>query len=350
MSSPFIAQSSSVSAIMLKVLAALLPAIGAYVYFFGPAILVSLILASVTALVAEAAMLRVRNYPVKAFVTDGSALVTAWLLALSIPPLAPWWLTVVGTLFAIVVAKHLYGGLGNNLFNPAMVGFAVLMISFPAHMTHWPAPLTLGHEPLGFAEQLRYIFAGALPGGTAFDAVTMATPLDTMRTQLQLQHTVAEIRGMPIFGYLSGKGTETVAAFYLLGGLFLLQQRIISWHTPAAFLGSLFAAALTFQMTDPSRFASPVFHLFAGGTMLGAFFIATDYVTAPTTPRGKLIFGAGIGILVYVIRVFGGYPDGVAFSVLLMNAAVPLIDAHTQPRVFGHKGGKSAEEQEGEGK
>ncbi|MDD5330770.1 MAG: electron transport complex subunit RsxD [Sulfuricella sp.] len=339
MSSPHVlTPGSSVSRIMLTVLAALLPAIAAYVYFFGPAILISLTLASITALAAEAAVLRLRDFPVKYFLFDGSALLTAWLLALSIPPLAPWWLIVVGTAFAIVVAKHLYGGLGNNLFNPAMAGFAVLMISFPSFMTHWPTPLTLAQHTVGLGDALQVYFSGGLPGAR-LDAVTMATPLDTLKTQLSLQHTMDEVKRMPIFGTFGGKGTETVATMYLLGGLFLLRKRIITWHTPVSFLVALIAISAFFNSVDASRYATPLFHLFTGGALLGAFFIATDYVTAPVTPRGKLIFGAGVGVLEYLIRVFGGYPDGIAFSVLIMNAAVPLIDAYTQPRVYGHNTG-----------
>jgi electron transport complex protein RnfD len=336
MSSPHVlTPGSSVSTIMLLVLAALLPAVAVYYFFFGPGILISLALASVTALVAEAAMLQLRNYPLKHFLTDGSAILTAWLLALSIPPLAPWWLIVVGTAFAIIVAKHLYGGLGNNLFNPAMVGFAVLMISFPSTMTQWTAPLLLSQHPVGFYESLQYYFSGTLQG-VKLDAVTMATPLDALKTQLNLQHTMNEVKSTPIFGMFGGKGTEAIAAMYLLGGLFLWQRRIITWHTPVSFLVALALVAALFNGIDPNRYASPMFHLFTGGAMLGAFFIATDYVTSPTTPLGKLIFGATAGFLVYVIRVFGGYPDGIAFAILIMNAAVPLIDAYTQPRVFGH--------------
>jgi electron transport complex protein RnfD len=340
MSSPHVLKpGSGVSGVMLRVLAALLPAIAAYYYFFGPAILVSLALASVTALAAEAAMLTLRGYPARPFLSDGSALLTAWLLALSIPPMAPWWLVVVGTLFAIVIAKHLYGGLGQNLFNPAMVGFAVLMISFPSHMTQWLAPLPLAHDTLNLSQLLGFVFGGGMPADMKLDAVTMATPLDTIKTQLSLGRTVEDIRShAPIFGALGGQGTQVVAAMYLLGGLFLLQQRIITWHIPVAFLAVFALLAVLFQSIDASRFASPLFHLFSGGAMLGAFFIATDYVTGPTTPTGKLIFGGGVGLLEYVIRVFGGYPDGVAFSILIMNAAVPLIDAYTQPKVFGHRG------------
>jgi electron transport complex protein RnfD len=333
MNTPLITESSGVSAIMLKVMGALLPAIAAYVYFFGSAILVSLLLASVAALATEAAVLRLRNYPLRVYLTDGSALVTAWLLALSIPPLAPWWLVVVGTVFGILIAKHLYGGLGNNLFNPAMVGFAVLMISFPSHMTHWLAPDALAQVHWNFAQQMDFMFTG----GSQLDAVTMATPLDTLKTQLMLERGLPEIKqAEAIFSALSGKGTEVIALFYLLGGLFLWQQRIISWHIPLSFLAGIAALAGLMHLLDAERYASPLFHVFAGGTLLGAFFIATDYVTSPTTPTGKLIFGAGIGICTYVIRVFGGYPDGVAFAVLFLNSAVPLIDAYTQPRVFGH--------------
>lgn len=338
MTSPHISAQASVSAIMLKVLGALVPGILVYGYAFGPGILVTLTLASATALASEAVMLKIRGYPVKATLLDGSALVTAWLLALSIPPIAPWWMVVVGTLFAIVIAKQLYGGLGQNIFNPAMVGFAVLIVAFPTYMTHWPVPTLLAHTPLSFGDQLAQIFTGKLPIGVQPDAVTMATPLDTLKTQLKLEHIIEEARQMPIFGTLSGKGSELIALAYLLGGAFLLQQRIITWHIPASMLSALAVIAAVFYAVDPSRYATPVFHLFAGGAMLGAFFIATDYVTSPTTPKGKLIYGACIGLLAYIIRVFGGYPDGVAFSVLIMNAAVPLIDAYTQPRVFGHSG------------
>src|SRR5512147_684566 len=181
MFSPFITQATSVSAIMLRVLLALIPAIAVYVWYFGPAILVSLTLASITALGTEAVMLKLRKRPLAPFLSDNSALLTAWLLALSIPPLAPWWLVVVGTAFAISVAKHLYGGLGSNPFNPAMIGYAILIISFPVQMTHWVAPHGLGQLELTLAQQLQYIFGGQLPGGATLDAVTMATPLDTLK-------------------------------------------------------------------------------------------------------------------------------------------------------------------------
>jgi len=336
MSSPHIFEGHGVGQTMFRVMAALVPGIIVYVIAFGPSILISLTIASITAVAVEALMLKIRNYPVKPFVFDGSVLLTAWLLALSIPPMSPWWLIVTGTVIAVVFAKHLYGGLGNNLFNPAMVGFAALMISFPAYMTHWPAPLVLSGTHLGFADQLAYMLTGSLPAGMDADAVNMATPLDTLKTQLHLHHTVSEVLHMPIYDVIGGKGTMWIAVMYLLGGIYLWRARIISLHIPLAFLGGLFLMAAFFYLKDADHYVAPWFHLVTGGTMLGAFFIATDPVTAASTPKGKIIFGLGIGALTYVVRVLGGYPDGVAFSVLIMNAFVPLIDTYTQPRVFGH--------------
>lgn len=335
--SPYIVEKTSVSIVMLKVLLALVPGIAAYAWVYGSGILVSLAIASATALASEALVLRLRNRPVRPFLADGSALVTAWLLALSLPPLAPWWLVVVGTMFAIVAGKQLYGGLGYNPFNPAMVGYAVLLISFPALMTQWPAPLSLAQAQLGFIDQLQFIFLRELPPGLAIDAISSATPLDYLKTQLTLQHDVPGIIQADIFGTWGARGGEFVIGAYLLGGLYLLQQRIITWHIPAAFLGTLAVMAAVFYLADPLHYADPIFHLFSGAAMFCAFFIATDPVSGPTTPKGKLIFAAGVAVLTYLIRAFGGYPDGVAFAVLLMNICVPLIDAHTQPRVFGHE-------------
>ncbi|MGB8076652.1 MAG: electron transport complex subunit RsxD [Gallionella sp.] len=337
MSSPLIRESEGVSAIMLKVLLALFPGIALYVWYFGPAILVSITLASLTALGTEALMLKMRNRPIAPFLRDNSALLTAWLLALSIPPLAPWWLIVVGTAFAIAIAKHLYGGLGNNLFNPAMVGYAVLIISFPAQMTHWVAPHGLSLPALGFSQQLDYIFLGVLPDQTTMDALTMATPLDNLKTHLHLDQPIGQILDMPIYGQLAGHGSEMVALGFLLGGMYLLYSRIISWHIPVAFLGTLFVIAAIFHVIDPAHYAGPLFHWFAGAAMLGAFFILTDPVSSPTTNKGQLIFAGGAALLTYLIRVFGGFPDGVAFATLLMNICVPLIVLYTQPPVFGKK-------------
>ena len=224
-----------------------------------------------------------------------------------------------------------------------MVGYAVLIISFPVQMTQWSAPLSLAGAHLSLLDSAQYIFTGILPDGLKLDAISSATPLDTLRTQLQLEHTVREITRLPIFGNVGGTGGEAVVLMFLLGGLYLWLARIITWHIPAAFIAGLWITGGLFHISDPDRYISPWFHLATGGVMLGAFFIATDPVTGATTPRGKLIFGAGIGMLTYLIRTLGGYPDGVAFAVLLMNIMVPLIDAYTQPKVYGHKQKEPAE-------
>lgn len=334
MPSPFILDRSSVTQVMAWVLAALLPGIATYVWLFGPGILVTLSLATVTALAAEAAMLKARGYAVKPFLADLSAIVTAWLLALSLPSLAPWWLIVTGTLFAIVVAKHLYGGLGQNIFNPAMVGYAVLIVSFPVQMTHWAGPNELTSVHLTLAQSATVIFGGDVPRAT-LDAVTMATPLDALRTGLLQQLTVDEVMTHPIFGHYGGVGFEWLAGAFLLGGLLLWALRIISWQVPLAFLAGIWLTAGFLNFFDAGRFGPPWFHLFAPSVMLGAFFIATDPVSGATTPRGKLVFGLGAGFLTMAIRTWGGFPDGVAFAILLMNLCVPLIDQYTQPRIYG---------------
>jgi electron transport complex protein RnfD len=334
MPSPFILDRSSVTQVMAWVLAALLPAIATYVWLFGPGILVTLSLATVTALAAEAAMLKARGYPAKPFLTDLSAIVTAWLLALSLPSLAPWWLIVTGTLFAIVVAKHLYGGLGQNIFNPAMVGYAVLIVSFPVQMTHWAGPLELTSTHLSLAQSAMVIFGGDVPKAT-LDAVTMATPLDSLRTGLLRQLTVDEVMTEPIFGRFGGTGFEWLAFAFWIGGLILWSRRIIDWRTPMAFLLGVWLTAGFLHFYDAGRFGPPWFHFFAPSVALCAFFIATDPVTGATTPRGKLIFGLGAGFLTMAIRTWGGFPDGVAFAILLMNLCAPLIDQYTQPRIYG---------------
>ncbi|MBK7356906.1 RnfABCDGE type electron transport complex subunit D [Propionivibrio sp.] len=330
---PYLIQDVSVQRIMLQVLAALLPGIAVYVWLLGPIVLLQIAIATIACVLAEAGMLKLLNKPLALFLGDGSAIVTAWLIALAFPPLSPWWLIVVGALFAIVVAKHLYGGLGQNPFNPAMIAFAVCIVSFPALMSQWP-PVDL---PGGFAEHL------ALVMGTAprLDAMSGATPLDALKTALKLAEGTQAVPNIladaRTFGHFAGRGWEWVGVAYLLGGLWLWQRRIISWHAPFAFLAGIGVLSGALWVVNPAGFASPIFHLFSGGAMLGAFFIVTDPVSGCTTPRGKLIFGFGAGALAYVIRVFGGYPDGVAFAVLLLNICVPLIDLYTQPPIFGMK-------------
>ncbi len=334
--SPYITQAPSVSSIMLKVLLALIPGLLAYLWVYGGGILVTLTIAIASALFFEFVLLKWRGRPVKPFLSDLSAVVTASLLALSIPPLAPWWLVIVGVFFAIAVAKHPYGGLGYNPFNPAMVGYAALLISFPILMTKWPAPLSLVSTDLSFLQQLSFIFTGQLPPDVAIDAVTAATPLDHLKTQLMIDRSAQSIFADPIYGVLGGKSHEIIPLAYLVGGFYLLRERIISWHLPVAFLSTLAVIALFMSVISSATQAGPFFHLMTGAAMFGAFFIITDPVSGSTTPKGKLVFAAGVGLLTWLIRVYGGYPDGVAFAVLLMNMCVPLIDTMTQPRVFGH--------------
>lgn len=328
---PHLEPRNSVRRIMLQVLAALLPGAIVLVWQFGPGVLVQILLALCAALVAEAGILLLRKRSL-APLLDGSAALTAVLLAVSLPPLLPGWMTVFGTLFAIIIGKQLYGGLGYNPFNPAMVGYAALLVSFPRQMTAWLPPLELAHAHLGFSDVAALIFHQ----NTSFDGLSQATPLDTLKTQLGLQTHLDEIQSAGIFGGLSGKGWQWVNFGYLAGGLWLWRRGAIDWRIPLGFLGSLYLLAMFFFLYDPALYPSPLFHWFSGATMLGAFFIATDPVSAATTPRGRLIYGALIGVLVYVIRSWGGYPDGVAFAVLLLNFAAPTIDHYTRPRVYGH--------------
>ena len=330
---PYVLGQASVQRVMLQVLLALLPGIAAYVWLVGACIVLQLAIATLAALAGEALMLRLRGRPLRLFLSDGSAIVTAWLIALTFPPRAPWWLIVVGALFAIVVAKQLYGGLGQNPFNPAMIAFAVCIVSFPALMSQWPV---LGLK-LSLGEQIE-IIAGL---AQRIDVMSGATPLDSLKTALKLGEGAVDVPTLlatqDVFGNFAGRGWEWVSGGYLLGGLWLWRRKVINWHAPLGFLAGLSLLAGTLWGWNPQQFANPLFHLFSGGAMLGAFFIVTDPVSGCTTPRGKLIFGFCAGVLAYIIRVFGGYPDGVAFAVLLMNLCVPLIDMYTQPPIFGMK-------------
>jgi electron transport complex protein RnfD len=334
-SSPYISTAPDVGAVMRQVLYALVPGTLATLWYFGWGVLINLVLAILFAVSLEALMLWIRKRPIKPFIGDYSAIVTAWLFTLALPPLAPWWLILVGIFFAIVVAKHLYGGLGYNPFNPAMIGYVVVLISFPREMTLWLAPSVLAEHQLGFMESLRIVFTGTLADGMTWDAITMPTPLDEVKTGLSMERTISEIRNSPLFGDFGGVGWEWIRNWFAIGGLWLLYKRIIDWRIPLALIIGLGLVATPFYLTNPDSFASPAFHVFSGAVVVGAFFIATDPVSASTTPNGRWIYGLGIGILIYVIRTWGGYPDGVAFAVLLMNMAAPTIDYYTKPRVYG---------------
>ena len=332
---PFLSGTNRVTDHMIQLSLALFPAIIALVYYFGTGVLINIVLAIVVALASEALMLKLRQRPIKPYLSDGSALVTALLIAVSLPPLSPWWLTTVGTLFAIIFAKHLYGGLGYNPFNPAMVAYVLLLISFPVEMTSWLPINSLAESQVSFSSALQIIFTEQMPQHLSYDAISAATPLDMMKTQIGLLQTPSEIMENPVFSRFSGEGWQWVNFWFAIGGIFLIYRKIISWHIPVAVIVSLATIAFITWLISPETTASPLFHLFSGATMIGAFFIATDPVSGATTIKGRLIFGAGIGLLTYVIRVWGGYPDGIAFAVILMNMLVPLIDYYTQPRVYG---------------
>jgi electron transport complex protein RnfD len=337
-SSPHLESVNSVSRMMRQVLLALIPGIAAATWFFGWGILINLVLATLLAVGFEAAILALRKRPIKPVISDCSAIVTAWLLVLALPPLAPWWLLTVGVFFAIVVAKQLYGGLGYNPFNPAMVGYVVLLISFPAPMTSWLTPASIADFHLGLWDSLQVVFSGTFPTGLDWDAVTAATPLDSIRSGLRQGQTISEIHKTVTFGLVAGEGWEWISAGYAVGGLWLLKRGIIGWQVPVSLLLALGMMAAAFSLYDPEYYSSPLYHLLGGGAMLGAFFIATDPVSGSTTPRGRLIFGAGVGILTFTIRSWGGYPDAIAFAVLLMNMAAPMIDEYTRPRIYGQNG------------
>ncbi|WP_423188243.1 electron transport complex subunit RsxD [Alishewanella sp. d11] len=343
-SSPHHHSRRSTANLMKLVAYAGIPGIALQAVFFGYGVLVQLLLAIITAWLSEALILWLRKKPILPRLTDHSALVTAVLLAISIPPYAPWWLIVIGTAFAIIFVKQLYGGLGNNLFNPAMAAYVLLLISFPVQMTQWLPPLPLQALTLSPVDAICAVFTQYSCGGFSLsqlqqgiDGTTLATPLDTYRTDLAQGLTLSESYTKPIFQGFINVGWFWVNLAYLAGGLFLIQQKVISWRIPVAVISSLFLLSALGWLAAADANPSPLFHLFSGATMLAAFFIATDPVSASTTDKGRLYYGAMIGILVYIIRSFGGYPDAFAFAVLLANMCVPLIDYYTRPRTYGHK-------------
>lgn len=301
---------------MRAVLLSLLPACGAAVYFFGLPAFSVLLIATLGCLATEAVCQRLMRQPVT--VADGSAAITGVLLALNLPPTSPWWLTLLGAVIAIAIGKQIYGGLGSNPFNPALVARVVLLISFPVQMTTWSKPAPLG---------------------SGLDLVTTATPLGELKNAVMLTGQMpAELSGSMMnyfLGNMPGCVGEVSALALLLGAGYLFYRRILTWHIPVAFIGSVFLLSGLFWLIDPARYPSPVFHLLTGGLILGAFYMATDMVTTPVSFRGMLLFGIGCGVLTVLIRLFGGYPEGVSFAILLMNAATPLIDRYTRPKTYG---------------
>lgn len=343
-SSPHVTRNLHTSTVMQRVILCLLPGLVVQCAFFGWGTLVQVLLAIIVALSAEAAVMKLRQRSIKASLSDNSAMLTAILIGVAIPPLAPWWMIVIGTAFAIIIVKHLYGGLGHNLFNPAMAAYVLLLISFPVQMTTWIAPSTVAMHSPSMLDSLQLIFnIGANVNMDQFrlsiDGVAMATPLDTLKTDLSMGFTRTESMTKAIFDGATGVGWFWVNLAYLAGGLVLLKLKAIRWHISTGVLAGLFIASSVGFLLSPDTQGSPLFHLFSGATMLAAFFIATDPVTAATSPRGRIIFGTLIGILVYIIRTQGGYPDAFAFAVLLANLCAPFIDYYVRPRSYGHSAG-----------
>jgi RnfABCDGE-type electron transport complex D subunit len=329
---------ASVPRIMLSVMAALVPATLYGFWLYGwPAILLWCVTVGYAAL-GEAFALRIADRPVRAPLSDGSAVLTGWLLALSLPPWAPWWIGAVGGAFAAIVGKQVFGGIGQNLFNPAMIARVALLISFPVEMTQWvrPAPLFSGAAP-DLLQGLAITFLG-LPDA---DAVTSASLLGHAKTELSrgiAPGVALQGHGDPaamLGGLRPGSLGETSALLLLAGGVVLLWRRVFTWHVPVAMLAAVALPAAALHAIDPQRYAGAEVHLLSGGLMLGAWFIATDPVTSPGSRGGQLLFGAGCGLLTFVIRTWGGYPEGVAFAVLLMNAVTPVIDRYLKPRIYG---------------
>lgn len=334
LSSPHHHSFNKTSQLMGWVLLATLPGLVVQSYFYGYGTLINLIWASGLALGFEALILAMRQRPIMPSLTDGSALVTAFLLALALPPFSPWWLTLVAILFSIIFAKHLYGGLGNNPFNPAMVGYALCLIAFPLTMTQWAGT----EEVLSFVQQWNWFWLESIDGG--IDAWARATPLDLMRHTKGLTLTELAINDPQLALGLTASMWVNLA--YLLGGLALLALKVFTWHAPVAMLASLGVCAGLFHMGEPDLYPTASQHLLTGATMLSAFFIITDPVSGATSRKGKIVFGVGVGMLVFIIRSFGSYPDAFAFAILLMNLSAPLIDTYTKPKAYGHQPKKSS--------
>jgi len=334
--SPHAHAPTSVGKIMATVMAALIPATLYGFWLYGwPAIFLWAVTV-LTALLAEGFIIRLQQRPALPTLMDGSAMLTAWLLALSLPPYAQWWVGVIGALFAVIVAKQVFGGLGQNVFNPAMAARVMLLISFPVDMTLWTAPMTLtGAGSPDFMTGLAITF-----GGVHMDAMTSATLLGHVKTEftrgIDLYHSLPGFFSTNnSLGDRAGSLGETSALFLIAGGLFLIARRIITWHAPLAMLLGVALPALIAHAIAPAHYLGVLPHLLSGGLMLGAFFIVTDPVTSPNTNEGMFLFGLLCGLLTWTIRTWGGYPEGVAFAVMLMNSLTPIIDRYVKPRIYG---------------
>lgn len=300
---PHVRSKESIQSIMRDVIIALVPATAAGIYYFGISALILIIAAIVSSVVFEALCQKIMKKPVT--VSDLSAVVTGLLLAMNLPAAAPIWVAIVGSAFAIIFGKQLFGGLGQNFINPALAGRAFLLASYPTEMTTWSVP----------------------NGLEVADAATYATPL----AQLKAGHLDASL-GELILGQCGGTIGETCAIALIIGGVYLLYKHVISWKIPVIYIATV---AILFGVIGRHGVRMPLQEIMAGGVMLGGIFMATDYASSPVTPKGQIIFAVGAGLITYLIRTFGGYPEGVSYSILIMNCCVPLIERFTEPTIFG---------------
>ncbi len=341
-----IGANTTVQYIMRQVMLAISPATAFGLFCFGWPALNLFIVTLLSAVLFEAFCLRLAGRTARPVIMDGSALLSGWLVAMTLPPWAPWWIGVAGSGIAIILGKQVYGGLGQNLFNPAMLARIALLISFPIEMTTWPnvAPVFSAHAP-GLIESWSITFSG-LGSMASADAMTGATTLGYIKTEFSQQHWLPNILEnhsifLDFLGWTRGSLGETSALLLAAGGIWLIRQGVIKWHIPVSLLLTVTVVSGIFHLMDGQHYVSPLVHLSSGALMCAAFFIATDYVTSSNTPAGQLVFGAGCGLLIFVIRTWGAYPEGAGFAVLLMNAATPLIDHYMRPRIYGrYRNGK----------
>ncbi len=315
-SSPHALGEDSIERVMWSVVLSLLPATLVGLYFFGWDAFQVIVISIASALGAEALYQKISGH--KNTIKDGSAAVTGLLLALTLPPASPWWLSIIGGFFAIIIVKQLYGGLGYNPFNPALMSRVFLLIAFPLQMTQWPVP-----HPL---------FSG-------IDARTGATPLGELQVARLMGKGIGKAAELNLWdafiGNIGGSIGEVSALALLIGGAYLLYKQYISWHIPVSMIGTVLVFSGIFWMINPEKYVNPMFHLLTGGLIIGAFFMATDMVTCPVTLKGQLLFGFGCGLITIIIRMWGGYPEGVSFAIVLMNIATPMIDIYLRPTRYG---------------
>ncbi len=322
--SPHIYGKETVKKLMYGVLIALIPTLLVSIYFFGLGALILTTSSVVSAIVFE---YLITKYILKKenTILDGSAAITGLLLAFNVPSNLPVWIIIVGSFFAIAVSKLSFGGLGNNIFNPAIAARIFMLISFPVQMTSWPKPSAITEKLLPY-----------------MDVTTGATPLGIVKEAIRNGVKISEIQGLPdqlqmFLGNMSGSLGEISAIALLIGFAYMLFRKIITWHIPVSIIVTIAIFTEILSLGNPERFTGPIFNILTGGVLLGAIFMATDYVTSPMSKRGMIIYGIGIGMLTVIIRAFGAFPEGVSFAILIMNGLTPMINTYLKPKRFGEK-------------